>query len=124
MSSPSAFPTVMAFVINLFSKNSGAIARAVAGVVTGAIASLLIKVFGYTLSAEENLKLIGGVTAGVTWLIGEWTTYLQNKNISALQDAMKVIDASVVVDGHIGAVTVAAVERAADALQTATNPGK
>jgi len=114
----------MAFVINLFSKNSGAIARAVAGVVTGAIASLLIKVFGYTLSAEENLKLIGGVTAGVTWLIGEWTTYLQNKNISALQDAMKVIDASVVVDGHIGAVTVAAVERAADALQTATNPGK
>lgn len=124
MPSPSAFPTFMAFVINLFSKNSGAIARAVAGVVAGAITSLLIKVFGYTLSAEENLKLIGGVTAGVTWLIGEWTTYLQNKNISSLQDAMKAIDASVVVDGHIGAVTVAAVERAADALQTVTNPGK
>lgn len=124
MPSPSAFPTFMAFVINLFSKNSGAIARAVAGAVAGAVTSLLIKVFGYTLSAEENLKLIGGITAGVTWLIGEWTTYLQNKNISVLQDAMKAIDASVVVDGHIGAVTVAAVERAADALQTVTNPGK
>lgn len=113
----------MAFVINLFSKNSGAIARAVAGVVTGAIASVLIKVFGYTLSAEENLKLIGGVTAGVTWLIGEWTTYLQNKNISTLQVALKAIDPSVVDDSHVGGVTVAAVERAVTALQAVTDPG-
>jgi len=115
--------TFMAFLINVFSKNSGAIARFLAGLIASAVTALAVKWFGYTLTAEENLKLMGLVTSGVTWAIGEWTTFLQNRNIKELQTAMQAIDPSVKADGHVGAVTVAAVERAADALQAVTNPG-
>lgn len=121
MTTPAIPQSVTAFIINVFSKNSGAIARTVAGIVVGAIASLLVKVFGYTLTAEENLKLIGYTTAGVTWLIGEWTTYLQNKNVSVMQDALKAVFPDLPVDSHVGPVTVAAVEQLAQ--EVTTKPG-
>ena len=109
-------PDLKAFLINLFSKNTGSIARAVAGIVAAGIAALAVKLFGYTLSAEEYLKLTGMVAGGAMWFLGEVVKYIENKNITALQAAVQTIAPEVLTDGHIGPVTVAAVERAAETL--------
>jgi hypothetical protein len=120
MKLPTIPPTIAAFLVNIFSNNTGAIARVVAGAVVAGVTTALIKMFGYTLTEEENLKVAGYVTAGVTWSIGEVTTYLQNQNVAAMQTVLQTAFPAMGVDSHVGAQTVAAVQKIVDVAAEAT----
>ncbi len=103
-------------LINVFAKNTGPLVRWItAAIVAGIVAALAH--FGFALEPKDTAELSAFVALIVAGWIGEYVAKMQKQNIAKIQEAVQVIAPEVRTDGTAGAVTVAAVQRAAGVIQ-------
>lgn len=113
----------MKTLVSILSSRQGILVKWAASIAVGMITASLSRI-GFDLDAQTTLEVSGVVTVVLSAIVGDCIAKMQSGNIEAIQTAVKVIAPEVRADGHAGAITVAAVQRAADAIKVIKEAGE
>lgn len=109
-------------ILNIFSKNGGALARWITGIIVATITALIAK-FGFEMSAADTAELSSFIGLIVAQAINEYISKKQSNNIKAIQEQVNKIAPEVEQDGHAGIITVSAVTKAVEILSDKVDAG-
>lgn len=103
-------------IINILSSNSGVFVRWITSLIIAGLTAALARI-GFNLDPKDTAELstITGLVVG--GLLAEWINKRQNKTVSSVQERLQGIAPEVVVDGHAGPITEAALSRAVEVVQ-------
>lgn len=108
-------------VLNVLSSQAGFFARILANAIVCAIVAIVAKI-GLDMSGEDVLKLTGTLATILGWILSDLVAQAQAKNVKQIQEALQPLVPAVRIDGHAGAVTVAAAQVVAADLTKAQAP--